>query len=359
MDSMAPPEAVNKVIVGVDTHKYVHVAVVIDEDGKRLGDVRVPVDSLGYAELDRWAQSYGRVLAFGIEGTGSYGAGLSSYLRRQGLKVVEVNRGDRRARRANGKNDTLDAELAARSVLAGTSSAIPKSADGTVEMIRKIKVARDIACKNRASAIIALKTVVVNTPPALKEQLDPLGDKALIQKCSGFRPGEVTDPIAASKHTLRALARRWEYLNAEVKDHDAVIAQRTKGLSPTLRAGFGIGPDTAAEMLVVFGDNPERVHSEAAFAKLCGVAPIPASSGLTTRHRLAWNGHRQANAALYRTAIVRMQHHQPTKDYVARRTSEGLSKKDIIRCLKRFIAREVYGCVMADFRARIEHSVAT
>ena len=137
-----------------------------------------------------------------------------------------------------------------------------------------------------------------------------------------------------------------------MKDHDTVIASLAKRHSPTLCEGFGIGPDTAAELLIVFGDNPERVTSEAAFAKLCGVAPIPASSGMTNRHRLAWNGHRQANAALYRTAIVRMQHHQPTKDYVARRTAEGLSKRDIIRCLKRFIAREVHGRVMADFRAR-------
>ena len=358
MSSISPPGPLSKIIVGVDTHKHVHVAVVLDDDGQRLGDLRVPVDSLGYQELDRWAQTFGRVLAYGIEGTGSYGANLTSYLRRQGRKVVEVNRGDRRARRANGKSDTLDAELAARSVIAGTSTAVPKSADGTVEMIRKIKVARDIACKNRTSAIISLKTVIVNTPQELKEQLDSLGDKALIQKCSGFRPGTVDDPISAAKHTLRALARRWEFLNAEVKDHDAVIAKLTTSLSPTLCDGFGIGPDTAAEILIVFGDNPDRVHSEAAFAKLCGVAPIPASSGMTTRHRLAWNGHRQANAALYRTAIVRMQHHQPTKDYVAKRTAKGLSKRDIIRCLKRFIAREIYGRVMADFRARTALSAA-
>ena len=143
MSSISPPGPLSKIIVGVDTHKHVHVAVVLDDDGQRLGDLRVPVDSLGYQELDRWAQSFGRVLAYGIEGTGSYGANLTSYLRRQGRKVVEVNRGDRRARRANGKSDTLDAELAARSVIAGTSTAVPKSADGTVEMIRKIKVARD------------------------------------------------------------------------------------------------------------------------------------------------------------------------------------------------------------------------
>ena len=350
MTSISPPGPSSKIFVGVDTHKHVHVAVALDEDGQRLGDVRIPVDTAGYQELERWAQTLGRPVAFGVEGTGSYGANLTSHLRRQGRKVVEVNRGDRRARRANGKSDTLAAELAARSVIAGTSTAIPKSADGTVEMIRKIKVARDIACKNRTSAIIALKTVIVNTPQELKEQLDALGDKALIQRCAGFRPGRVDDQISSSKHALRALAKRWEFLDAEVKSHDVVIASLAKACAPTLCDGFGIGPDTAAELLIVFGDNPERVRSEAAFAKLCGVAPIPASSGMTHRHRLAWNGHRQANAAIYRTAIVRMQHHQPTKDYVAKRTAEGLSKRDIIRCLKRFIAREVYGRVMADFR---------
>ena len=226
-------------------------------------------------------------------------------------------------------------------------------------MIRKIKVARDIACKNRTSAIIALKTVIVNTPPELKEQLDALGDKALIQKCSGFRPGKVDDPTSASEPSLRALAPRGEFLNAEVRDHDVVIVGLTTSLSPILCDAFGIGPDTAAEILNVFGDNPDRVHSEASFAKLCGVAPVPVASGMTTRHRLAGNGHRQANAAIYSTVIVWMQHHQPTKDYVAKRTSEGLSKRDIIRCIKRFIAREIYGRVMADFRARVPLSLAT
>ena len=352
MSSIAPSGAPGKVIVGVDTHKHLHVAVAIDDSGQRLGEHRIPVDTVGYQDLERWARALGRVACFGIEGTGSYGVGLASYLRRCGIKVVEVNRGDRRARRANGKSDTLDAELAARSVLAGTSTAVPKSADGVVEMIRQIKVARDVATKARTSAIVTLKTIVVNAPPALREQLDPLGDKALIDTCAGLRPGTVTEAISSTKHTLRALAKRWEFLDAEVKDHDGILDELTRRASPTLREGFGIGPDTAAELLIVLGDNPERVRSEACFAKLCGVAPIPASSGMTNRHRLAWNGHRQANAALYRATILRMQHHQPTKAYVERRTAEGLSKRDIIRCLKRYIAREAYGRIMTDFNAR-------
>lgn len=353
MVSMPPPEPSGKVIVGVDTHKHVHVAVAIDDAGVRLGEHRIPVDTVGYQQLERWANGLGRVGAFGIEGTGSYGAGLASFLRRQGHQTVEVNRGDRRSRRANGKSDTLDAELAARSVLAGTATATPKGGDGIVEMIRQIKVARDNARKGRTGAMITLKALIVNSPAELREKLDHLSDKALIERCAGFRPGSVDDRLASSKHALRALARRFEFLDAEIKEHDRILDGLTRSVSPTLRDGFGIGPDTAAELLIVLGDNPDRVRSESAFAKLCGVCPIPASSGMTNRHRLSRGGHREANAAIYRTVIVRMQHHQPTKDYVTRRTAEGLSKRDVIRCLKRFVAREAFGRVMVDYRSRI------
>ena len=155
-----------------------------------------------------------------------------------------------------------------------------------------------------------------------------------------------------AKYALRALARRWVALGAEIAAHDRELDRLTTHASPSLRDGFGIGPDSAAELLIVFGDNPDRIHSEAAFAKLCGICPIPASSGQTNRHRLYRGGHRQANAALYRIVIVRMRFHQPTIDYVARRSTDGLTKKDIIRCLKRFVAREAYQRVMTDHRAR-------
>jgi transposase len=340
-----------KVIIGVDTHKHIHVAVAIDHHGARLGDLSVSADTGGYTQLEQWAQALGRVDRFGIEGTGSYGAGLTSFLRRCGHRIVEVNRGDRRSRRQNGKSDTLDAEAAARSVLAGTSTVIPKTGDGVSEMIRQIKIARDTARKGRTTAIITLKAIVVNAPAELRESLDGMTDRQLLKRCSLYRPGDVDDTTASAKHTLRALAKRWVDLDNEIADHDKLLDVLTAQASPTLRDGYGIGADTAAEMLIVFGDNPERIKSEAAFAKLCGTCPIPASSGLTNKHRLYRGGHRQANAALYRTVIVRMRFHQPTIDYVARRTAEGLSKKDIIRCLKRFVAREVYQRVMADHRA--------
>lgn len=353
MTSIAPQVERRKIVVGVDTHKYAHVAVAIDELGVRLGEHHAAANREGYARLEAWAASIGRVATWGVEGTGSYGVGLASYLRRNGHRLVEVNRGDRRSRRTNGKTDTLDAEAAARSVLSGEATAVPKSADGTVEMIRQIKIARDTARKARTAAIVTLKALIVTSPAELREQLEGLTDKVLIERCASLRPGVVSTPIGSAKHSLRTLARRHQALHAEIASHDAILDELTTAHAPTLRDGFGIGADTAAELLIVFGDNPDRVRSEAAFAKLCGVCPIPAASGITNRHRLSRAGHREANAALYRAVLVRMRFHQPTIDYVARRTTEGLSKRDIIRCLKRFLAREVYQRVMADHRTRL------
>jgi transposase len=348
VDSIALSAPERKVVIGVDTHKHVHVAVALDELGARLGELTISADSAGYAALAAWAERIGKVAVFGIEGTGSYGVGLASFLRRCGHAIVEVNRGDRRGRRSNGKSDTLDAEAAARAVLAGEARAVPKSADGVCEMIRQVKIARGTAVKARTQALITLKCIIVNAPAELREQLSYLTGKRLIDRCAALRPGTIDSTTGSAKHTLRALARRWLNLAEEISGHDRVLEQLTSAAAPSLRDGFGIGADTAAEMLIVFGDNPERIRSEAAFAKLCGVAPIPASSGMTNRHRLSRGGHRQANSALYRVVIVRMRFHQPTIDYVARRSSEGRTKREIIRCLKRFLAREIYNRVKAD-----------
>lgn len=347
-----PADASTAVIVGVDTHKQTHVAVAINRLGARLGTCSAPADRAGYAALVDWARALGTVETFAIEGTGSYGVGLASFVRRAAIRVVEVNYCDRRRRRNRGKDDTLDAESAARSALAGTATAVPKSADGAAEMIRQLKIARDTAVKARSAALIALKTLLVNAPGALREALEPLGDRPLLARCAHLVPGPVTAPEAAVKHALRALAKRWRLLADEIAEHDALLDTLTAEAAPTLRAAFGIGPDAAAEMLIVAGDNPERIRSDAAFAKLCGACPIPASSGVTNRHRLFRGGHRQANAALYRIVIVRLRWHQPTMDYVTRRTAQGRSKRDIIRCLKRFVAREIYHSLLADHRAR-------
>jgi transposase len=340
------------IIVGVDTHKHVHVAVAIDLLGARLATCSATADRAGYAVLMAWARTLGAIEAFGIEGTGSYGVGLASFVRRHAIRVVEVSHCDRRKRRNNGKSDTIDAETAARSVLAGIATAVPKTADGAAEMVRQIKVARDTAVKARSAAIITLKTLIVNAPGELREALEPLTDRKLIDGCVGLLPGAIVSPAASTKHALRALATRWLMLSTEIRAHDEALDAITGTAAPTLREAFGIGPDSAAEMMIVAGDNPTRVRSEAAFAKLCGACPIPASSGVTNRHRLFRGGHRQANAALYRIVTVRMRWHQPTMDYVTRRTAQGLTKKDIIRCLKRFVAREIYNALINDYRSR-------
>lgn len=334
------------VIIGVDTHKDEHVAVAIDGLGGIIGEAQfVPASPDGYAELLAWAASLGDVHAFGVEGCGSYGSGLARFLRRHDHKVYEVARPPRRGeRRASGKSDTIDAEHAARTVLSGEGTATPKLADGQIEAIRLVKIARDTAVKAHTAAIITLKAVLVTASDALRADLEPLTDYKLIVACAGLHTGgDIADPEVAMRHTLASLASRYLGLHEEIKIHTRHLNMLTKTAAPQLLERFGIGFDTTAEMLITAGDNTDRIRSEAAFAKMCGVCPIPTGSGKTSgRHRLNRGGNRQANAALYRVVIVRMRWHSPTIAYVERRTAEGLSKKEIIRCLKRYVAREIY-----------------
>ncbi|MFC6375271.1 transposase [Nonomuraea thailandensis] len=214
-------------------------------------------------------------------------------------------------------------------------------------MIRHTKIARDTAVKARTQAMVTLKALLVTVPDELREQLTGLSKMALLERCAGLRPGPLSSTVASAKRALRALARRWLDLDQEIKEHDMLLEQLTTQQAPELVNAFGIGADTAAEVLIVVGDNPERIRSQAAFAKLAGVAPIPASSGTTTRHRFNRGGHRQLNAALYRVVIVRMRFHQPTIDYVTRRTADGKTKQEIIRRLKRYLAREIFQAIKA------------
>lgn len=315
----------------------------MDPIGGILDTLTVTTDSAGFARLLIWAVSFGKIIAFGIEGTGSYGAGLTSFIRRQGHKVVEVNRPDRRMRRLAGKSDTLDAENAARAVLAGFATAVPKTADGTVEMIRQLKIAHDTAVKERSAAMVTLKAMLIHAPEQLRKDTAEKTQIMLARHLAALRPRTLDTPEDAVRHALRSIARRWQNLDAEANELAGMIENLVTCTAPQLLDAYGIGPDTAAEILIVAGDHPERIHSEAAFAKLAGISPIPTGSGMSSgRHRLNRGGHRQLNAAIYRTAIVRMKFHEPTIAYVARRTAEGKSKRDIIRCLKRYIIREVY-----------------
>jgi transposase len=350
-------DADERIVVGVDTHKNIHVAVVLNGIGGKLSELSVPANTAGYERLEAWATEAGAVIAFGVEGTGSYGAGLASHLRRRGHRVLEVNRPNRASRRQAGKSDTLDAENAARAVLARTATASPKSAEGTVEMIRQVKIAKDTAVKARTQAMVALKSLIVTAPAELREQLEPLADRLLIAACLALEIEGMHTPGDAARYSLRNLARRYHDLEGEASCHDRVLETLTGRVNPELTERFGVGADSAAELLIVAGDNPERITSDSALAKLCGACPIPASSGKTQRHRLNRGGHRQANAALHRILVVRMRFHEPTISYVARRTKEGKSKTEIMRCLKRFLVRELYHVIVPSVK-QIETSAA-
>ena len=337
------------VVVGVDTHKDEHVAVVLDGLGGCLAERFVPATAAGFADLLTFCRDQvgadGRLIAFGVEGTGSYGIGLARFLRRHGHTVQEVGRRPRSGeRRLSGKSDNIDAEHAARQVLAGTATAVPKTADGQIEALRLIKIARDTAVKAQAAAMITLKATLVTASDQLRAELEPLTNHKLVLACAELTPAAyLADPDAAMRHVLASLARRWLDLHEEIKIHSHHLKAQTKAVAPQLVQAVGVGFDVAAEMLITAGDNQTRIRSEAAFAKMCGACPIPAGSGKTNgRDRLNRGGNRQANPALYRAVIVRMRWHQPTIDYVARRTQEGLSKREIIRCLKRFLARQIY-----------------
>jgi transposase len=331
-----------RVTVGVDTHRDVHVAVALDQLGRRLGALEVPTTGAGYDALVDWAQSLGDLEAFGVEGTGCYGAGLARHLRAEGLLVFEVIRPNRQTRRRKGKSDPTDAEAAARAVLSGEAAGAPKAGNDVVEMIRVLRVARTTAMKARTQAMNALRALVVTAPLELRDRLRDLPGARLAKAASRLRPGPERTTLSATKAALRQLACRHQALTAELEDLDGRLDALTAAAAPRLIATFGVGTDTAGALLVAAGDNPERLHSEAAFSMLCGSSPVEASSGKTVRHRLNRGGDRQANAALFRIVLVRMRWHQPTRDYVERRTKEGKSKLEIMRCLKRYVAREIY-----------------
>lgn len=356
------------VVGGVDTHADVHVAGVIDLVGRELDAKSFPTTPAGYTALIAFVGSFGQVLRLGIEGTGVYGAGLCRAVRQVGIEVVEVDRPDRKARRFQGKDDTIDAYAAARAALSGRATGVPKTRDGNVEMIRVLRVAHTSAIKARAVALTQLKAVIKTAPEPLRSQLRDLDGAALIERSVGLRaargpapvmsphakrpprPGRLDDPTAATKAALATLARRIRTLDDEIRLLDDDLETLVAETAPTLLGLFGVGIDVAGQLLVTAGDNPDRFTSSAAFANLCGVAPIPASSGKTTRHRLNRGGDRRANCALYRITLCRLRHDERTRAYRDRRASDQKTNPEIIRCLKRAIAREVYRAIREDFK---------
>jgi len=327
----------------VDTHKDFHVGVALDGLGRSQGTLSVAANLAGYKQLVQWASEFGHLEHAGVEGTGSFGAGLTRFLKAEGISVFEVARPKRRDQHRTGKSDSLDAEAAARAVLAGTATGEPKGADGKVEMIRTLRITRRSAVKARAQAANQLQALLVTAPEGLRSEFCPLSTARAVEKASRLRPGATpSDVEAAAKFALRSVARRHQQLSKEISELDEQLDRLVGELAPELVAVEGIGTDTAASLLIAAGDNPERLRNEAAFAHLCGAAPIPASSGKSVRHRLNRHGNRDANRALYVVAVCRMSRDDRTRAYVAKRTAEGKSKKEIIRCLKRYIAREIY-----------------
>lgn len=349
----ARPAAADEVVLGVDTHKDVHVAAVITALGLLVATASFPATAAGYEELLAWAKQFGVVRRAGVEGTGSYGAALARHLRACGVAVIEVNRPDRSMRRHRGKTDAVDAEAAARAVISGRATVTPKTGDGAVEMLRVFKVAKGSAIKARTQAINQLKGILVNAEPALREELSGLTNHQLITRCAGLDAARHDGVAGAVAHTLGILARRIQNLNAEIRDLEKLITGQVRNTAPQLLELFGVGQDSAATLLIAAGDNPDRLANEAAFAALCGVSPVEMSSGKTQRRRLNRGGNRQANAALFRVVLTRIRCHAETRAYLQRRTTEGRTKREIIRCLKRYLARQIYKII------RASHAVAT
>lgn len=335
------------VIGGVDTHKDLHVAAVVDEHNRVLGNQCFPTTRHGYKQMLAWMRSFGQLRRVGVEATGTYGAGLLRYLQNAGVEVLEVTTPDSGDRRKRGKNDDLDAQNAAHAAFAGKRTVTPKTRDGMIESLRVLKACRKTAVAARRVALQMIHNTVVCAPDELRDTLRKLTRMELIRTLAAWRP-DMTDyrnVASAYRIALKSLARRYLELHDEIADLDAMIAAIVDELAPALVTRNSIGHASAAQLLLTAGDNSERLHSEASFAALCGVSPVPASSGKTTRHRLNRGGDRAANSALHIIAIGRLRTDPRTKSYIAKRIAEGHSKLEAIRCLKRYIAREIFSLI--------------
>jgi transposase len=327
---------------GVDTHLDVHVVAALDQFGGLVGVESFPTTPAGYRALLGWLGSHGEVVVVGVEGTGSYGAGLARHLHHEGVAVVEVDRPNRQRRRRQGKTDPHDAVTAARAAQAGDALGAAKLRDGNVEAIRVLRVARGSAKRDRTRAINQMRSLISTAPDDLRQQLRGLTIPKLVHRAAAFRPGGRSHVTAATRLALRTLARRVLELDREVAALDDVLEPLVAATAPELVAQVGVGTDTAGALLVAAGENTSRLRNERSFARLCGAAPLDASSGKQHRHRLSRAGDRQANSALWRIVISRLSHDPHTRRYLQRRLAQGKTKAEAIRCLKRYVARELY-----------------
>ncbi len=341
-------DTIRSIVGGVDTHKDLHVAAVVDDLDRVLDTQSFATTRQGYRMMLAWMRSFGELRRVGIESTGSYGAGLLRYMQSADVEVLEVTTPDRHDRRKRGKNDDLDAANAAHAAFAGQRTVTPRSRNGMVESLRVLKACRKSAVNARRIALQMIQNTIIAAPDRLRDQLRSMTRMQLIRTLAAWRPDLTAyrDLEAAYRISLKSLARRYLELHDEIADFDVMIAAIVQELAPELIARNSIGHNSAAQLLLTAGDNPERLKSEASFAALCGVSPVPASSGKTVRHRLNRGGDRAANSALHIIAIGRLRTDERTKTYVARRVAEGHSKLEAIRALKRYIAREVFSIIM-------------
>jgi transposase len=288
----------SRITGGVDTHLDVHVAAALDERGGLLGVAEFETTTVGYRQLLLWLNSFGDVELVGVEGTGSYGAGLTRFLHAHHVAVVEVDRPNRQRRRRRGKSDPQDAISAARAAQGGDATGLAKTRDGNVEAMRVLRVARNSARRSRTQALNQMRALIATAPDEIRSELRHLNAHHLLRRASSYRPGQRRDVHALTRFTLRTLARRAIALESEVDEIDTILTELAADTAPDLVAVNGVGTDVATALLVAAGDNPERLRNEATFAHLCGVAPIDASSGKQERHRLNRGGDRNANSAL-------------------------------------------------------------
>ena len=331
------------IYVGVDTHKDTHHVAAVDELGRAIADKQFLAVGSGYRQIVDFLRDLGIVQAVGIEGTGSYGAELARTLATAGMRVVDVARADRSERRLRGKSDPIDARQAALSVLAGRGLATPKQRDGLAESIRMLLAERTSAAKARTATINQIHAQLVTAPEAVRADFRRYEGDKLLEVLARTRPARGATPDHVCRLCLKRLSHRALNLAREITDIDTDLEHLTRQSNPALISAHGVGPVVAGTLLAALGDNPARVGTKAQFAALCGVAPIPASSGVRHRHRLSRGGDRQANAALHRIVLSRRRHKDPrTMAYFDKRRAEGLSDRDIVRCLKRHVANEVF-----------------
>ncbi len=336
-----------RVTGGFDTHADTNVGAVLDTITFRpLATATFPTTAAGHQAALDWMRHQGVLDAVGVESTGSYGAGLARHLAAAGVKVVEINRPEKLDRYLDGKDDYLDAQAAARAVLSGRATAIPKSGDGPVEAIRSLETAHESAAHDRVEAINQFKSMTFRAPNSFRDVFTTKTFHHQLDAAVRFRTSHDDLVEQELRVALKMLAQRIRFLEGQIDNIEKRLRPIIAEHFPALLGLHGVGPHSAAQLLMAAGDNADRLHSEAAFAKLCGACPQPASSGKTVRFRLDRGGSRRANRALYRIVIVRMRHDETTRRYVARRVEEGKTKPEIIRCLKRFVAREVFGVIV-------------